>query len=160
MRNLERFWQSTILRKIPNALFPSNPSIVVASETFCETFLLRSGKVSPNLHFWSRINSVYVWKSYICVTKNQLKICMLVSWVTSDCCHKQEQISSASVIFWHQGVWWTCSVKRNNAFKWSTRSRTAYYSGRSSWNLILVYPSTKEKNAKIVVSCLRGVENP
>ena len=28
MRNLERFWQSSILRKIPNALFPPNPSIV------------------------------------------------------------------------------------------------------------------------------------
>ena len=27
MRNLERFWQSSILRKIPNALFPPNPSI-------------------------------------------------------------------------------------------------------------------------------------
>ena len=26
MRNLERFWQSSILRKTPNALFPPNPS--------------------------------------------------------------------------------------------------------------------------------------
>ena len=30
MRNLQRFWQSSILRKIPNALFPPNPSIIVS----------------------------------------------------------------------------------------------------------------------------------
>ena len=40
MRNLERFWQSSILRKIPNALFPPNPSIIhicILSQTVRES---------------------------------------------------------------------------------------------------------------------------
>lgn len=39
------------------------------------------------------------------------------------------------------------------------QQRLTIVNGRSSWKLIVVqYSSTKKKNAKIVVSCLRGVD--
>ena len=44
-------------------------------EATYDIFVLSSCKISLNLHVWSRINSVYAWKSYIYVTKSSRFAC-------------------------------------------------------------------------------------
>ena len=36
MRNLERFWQSSLLSKNPNALFPPKPSIILFALSYLQ----------------------------------------------------------------------------------------------------------------------------
>ena len=43
MRNLKRFWQSSILHKIPNALFQPNPSIIIITLLFSLSTTTMSG---------------------------------------------------------------------------------------------------------------------
>ena len=70
IRNLKRFWQSSILRKIPNALFPPNPSIFHENYfTAHENFFM-----AMKSWWWSKTEINGSWKSGFLGHEN--------SWIT------------------------------------------------------------------------------
>ena len=66
MQNLEQFWQSSLLSKIPNALFPPNPSIVLLYIEKSCFYFFTDGKQ----HKACKID--YPYKSYTVVTQDML----------------------------------------------------------------------------------------